>query len=99
MSRPRGFGLEAPQDLAAVQTEVIAIGAHEADRVSRPGKTVRTPLLERRQIGGLDPESVRYVTEIEAERLALLPQQITCAIAALPAAGLRCRFRCLQEGA
>ncbi len=40
--------LEAAQDLAAVQTEVIAIGAHEADRVSRTRKQVRTPCLERR---------------------------------------------------
>src|SRR5262249_41546948 len=69
-----GFGLEALQDLAAVQLEVIGIGAQEADGVGRAGKQLRTSGLERREIIGFYLERGRDVVEAKAERLTLLPQ-------------------------
>ncbi len=56
---------------------MIAVGAHETDRVGRARETIGASFLERGQVGRLDPKRPCNVAEIKAERFALLPQRIT----------------------
>ena len=76
VSSAADFGLETAQHLVAVELQVFGVSPHKADRVGRAGQQVGSSGLERRQVVGLDLERVRDIAQVEAQRLALLPQQL-----------------------
>jgi hypothetical protein len=72
--KPGGLTLEPAQNLRAVETQIIPVGAQEPDGIGAAGQRGRPALLERGQKAGLDLERGGNRVEIEAERCAALAQ-------------------------
>ena len=68
---------EAMEDLVGIQPEIAGVGSHIPGDEARIGKDLRLGVLDRRDVGGLDPQVALDVEQRLAERRALAPELVS----------------------